>query len=68
MARRHGVFEATVYNWKSKYGGLTVFEARKLKDLKSENTKLKRLVADAMLDQAALKNSCLKSSDARREA
>ena len=56
LARRHGVSEATIYNWKAKYGGLEVSEARRLKALESENAKLKRLLADAMLDQAALKD------------
>jgi putative transposase len=56
LARRHGVSEATIYNWKSKYGGLEVSEARRLKGLEDENAKLKRLLADAMLDQAALKD------------
>ena len=68
LARRHGVSEATIYNWKSKYGGLEVSEARRLKELESENAKLKRLLADAMLDQAALKDLLAKKSDARREA
>jgi putative transposase len=56
LARRHGVSEATIYNWKSKYGGLEVSEAQRLKELESENAKLKRLLADAMLDQVALKD------------
>jgi len=56
LARRHGVSEATLYNWKSKYGGLEVSEARRLKSLENENGKLKLLLADAMLDQAALKD------------
>ncbi|MCC4234097.1 IS3 family transposase [Sphingobium soli] len=56
LARRHGVSEATIYNWKSKYGGLEVSDARRLKELESENAKLKRLLADAMLDHAALKD------------
>ena len=56
LARRHGVSEATIYNWKSKYGGLEVSEARRLKALEEENAKLKRLLADALLDQAALKD------------
>ena len=46
--------EATIYNWKSKYAGLEVSEARRLRALESENAKLKRLLADAMLDQVAL--------------
>ena len=56
LARRYGVSEATIYNWKSKYGGLEVYELGRLKDLESENAKLKRLLADAMLDKAALKD------------
>ncbi len=56
LARRHGVSEATIYNWKSKYGGKEVSDARRLKELESENAKLNRLLADAMLDKAALKD------------
>ena len=56
LARRHGVSEATIYNCKAKYGGLEVSEARRLRELESENAELKRLLADAMLDQAALKD------------
>ncbi|WP_099186369.1 IS3 family transposase [Sphingobium fuliginis] len=56
LARRYGVSEATIYNWKSKYGGLEVSEARRLKDLEGENAKLKRLLADTMLDNVALKD------------
>lgn len=55
LARKHGISEATLYNWKAKYGGLTVSEAKRLKSLADENTKLKKLLADAMLDNAALK-------------
>lgn len=56
LARRYGVSEATIYSWKSKYGGLEVSEARRLKHLESENAKLKRLLADTMLDNVALKD------------
>jgi len=56
LCRKHGVSEATFYNWKSKYGGMDVSEAKWLKALESENAKLKRLLADAMLDNAALKD------------
>ena len=56
LARRHGFSEATIYNWKAKYGGLEVSEARRLWDLESENARLKRLLADAMLDNVALKD------------
>ena len=50
LARRHGVSEATIYNWKSKYGGLDVSKARRLKAREGENAKLKWLLADAMSD------------------
>jgi putative transposase len=56
LARRHGVSEATIYNWKAKYGGLDVSEAKRLRALEEENGKLKRLLADTMLDNAALKD------------
>jgi putative transposase len=55
VCRRHGISDATFYKWKSKYGGLEVSEARRLKALEDENGRLKRLLADAMLDNAALK-------------
>jgi len=47
LCRRHGISEATFYNWKAKFAGMTVSEARRLKELEAENTKLKRLLADA---------------------
>ncbi len=56
VCRRHGFSEATFYKWKSKYGGLEVSEAKRLKALEDENGKLKRMLADAMLDNAALKD------------
>jgi putative transposase len=55
LCRRHGISDATFYNWKAKYAGMTVSEVRRLKELESENSKLKRLLADAELDKAALK-------------
>jgi putative transposase len=55
LCRRHGISDATFYNWKAKYAGMTVSEARRLKELEAENSKLKRLLADAELDKAALK-------------
>ena len=55
LARKHGISEATLYNWKAKYGGLGVAEARRLKALEEENGKLKRLLADAVLDASALR-------------
>jgi putative transposase len=56
LCRKHGISEPTFYNWKAKYGGLEVSEAKRLKGLESENAKLKKLLADAMLDNAALKD------------
>jgi putative transposase len=56
VCRRHGVSSATFYKWKSKYGGLEVSEAKRLKALEDENGRLKRMLADAMLDNAALKD------------
>ena len=56
LARRHGVSEATIYNWKAKYGGLEVSEAKRLRSLEDEKAKLKRLLAESMLDNAALKD------------
>ena len=56
LARKHGVSEATLYNWKAKYGGLEVCEAKRLRALEDENGRLKRLLADAMLDNAGLKD------------
>ena len=56
LARKHGISEATLYNWKAKYGGMDVSDARKLKALEDENRKLKKLLAEAMLDVAMLKD------------
>ena len=56
VCRRHGISEATFYAWKAKFGGLDVSEARRLKALEDENMKLKKLLADAMLDNVALKD------------
>lgn len=56
LARMHGVSEATLYNWKAKFGGMDVSDARRLKALEDENGKLKRLLADAMLDNTALRD------------
>jgi putative transposase len=55
LARKHGISEATLYNWKAKYGGMDVSDAKRLRSLEEENRKLKKLLAEAMLDQAALK-------------
>ena len=55
LARKHGVWEATLYNWKAKYGGMDVSEAKRLTQLEDENAKLKKLLAEQMLDVAALR-------------
>ena len=56
LCRKHGISEATFYNWKSKFGGMDVSEAKRLKQLEGENAKLKQLLAEAMLDNSALKD------------
>lgn len=70
LARRHGVSEATLYNWRAKYGGLEVSEAKRLRSLEDESGRLKRLLVDAMLDNAGLKDLLSKNgtSAAKREA
>ncbi|GHA02192.1 transposase [Novosphingobium arvoryzae] len=55
VCRRHGVSSATFYKWKAKFGGLEVSEAKRLRQLEDENAKLKKLLAEAMLDNAMLK-------------
>ena len=56
LRRKHGISSATFYKWKAKYGGLEVSDARRLKALEDENAKLKKLLAEAMLDNAMLKD------------
>ena len=56
LCRKHGLSSPTFYKWKAKYGGLGVSEARRLKALEDENAKLKRMLAEAMLDNVALKD------------
>ena len=68
LARKHGVSEATIYNWKAKFGGMDVSEAKRLRQLEDENAKLKRLLADAMLDGSALRELLSKNGRARRQA
>jgi putative transposase len=55
LCRKHGISSASFYGWKAKYGGMDVSDARRLKTLEAENTRLKKLLADTMLDAAALK-------------
>ncbi len=56
VCRKHGISEATFYKYKAKFGGMDVSDARKLKALENENAKLKKLLAEAMLDNAMLKD------------
>ena len=55
LCRKHGISDATFYNWRSKYGGMEVSEAKRLKQLEDENAKLKRLLAERMMDVATLR-------------
>jgi putative transposase len=63
VCRKHGINPATFYQWKSKFGGLEVSEARRLQKLETENTPLKKLLAETILDNAVLKDIALKSGD-----
>lgn len=56
VCRKHGISPASFYKWKAKYGGMDVSDARKLKSLETENARLKRLLADSMLDNVVLKD------------
>ena len=60
VCRRHGIISATFYKWKAKYGGLEVSDAKRLKALEDENAKLKKLLAETMLDNAMLKDVAAK--------
>lgn len=57
LAREHGFAEGTIYTWKAKYGGMEVAEAKRLKELETENKKLKKLLAETMLEKVALKDA-----------
>ena len=61
LCRKHGVSDATVYKWKAKFGGMTVSEAKRLKTLEDENAKLKRLLAETMLDMSAMRELLAKN-------
>ena len=56
LCRKHGISEPTFYAWKAKFGGMSVSDARRLKQLEEENARLKKLLAEAMLDNAVLKD------------
>ena len=68
LCQRHGLSSATYYAWKSKFGGLEVSDAKRLRALEDENGKLKRLLAEAIMDNAGLKDLLAKNGSARREA
>ena len=55
LCRKHGISDATFYNWRSKYGGMEVSDAKKLKALEAENAKLKKLLAESVMDLSTLK-------------
>lgn len=61
LCRKHGISDATFYKWRSKYGGMEVSDAKKLKSLEDENRKLKRLLAEQMLDNSTLKEMLTKN-------
>jgi putative transposase len=62
LCRKHGISDATFYTWRSKYGGLEVSEAKRLKALADENAKLKKLLAESMLDVSTLRELLAKNS------
>ena len=68
VCRRHGINEATFHKWKAKFGGLEVAQAKRLRKLEEENAKLRKLLAEAMLDIAVFKDISAKNGDARRAA
>lgn len=61
VCRKHGISDATFYKWKAKFGGMQVSDARNLKALEEENRKLKKLLAESMLDAATLKEMLAKN-------
>jgi putative transposase len=68
LARKHGVSETTIYNWETNFGGMDVSESRRLKQLDDENGKLKKLLAEQMLDVAAMRELLSKNGRACRAA
>ena len=65
LCREHGISDATFYKWRSRYGGMEISDARKLKALEDENRRLKKLLAESMLDASTLKEMLGKTSDAQ---
>lgn len=68
VCRKHGISSATFYDWKAKYGGLEVSDAKRLRSLEDENRRLNKLLAEATLDNAMLKDLATKNADARGQA
>src|ERR1700730_5564186 len=68
LCRKYGMSEATLYNWKAKFGGMDVSDAKRLRTLEDENAKLKKLLAESMLDASALRELLTKNGRARRQA
>ena len=68
LCRKHGISDATFYNWRSRYGGMEISDAKRLKALEEENRKLKKLLAELVLDVATLKEALGKNFDARLAA
>jgi putative transposase len=68
LCRKHGISDATFYNWKAKYAAMTVSEARRLRELEHENTRVKKLLAEGELDKAALKDRSVENGKPTREA
>ncbi len=66
LCRKHGISDATFYTWRKRYGGMEVSDAKRLKALEDENARLKKLLAEQMLDVATLRDALGKTSDARR--
>ena len=61
LCRKHGISDATFYKWRSKYGGMSVSDAKRLKAMEAENAKLKKMLAEQMLDNATLKEMLAKN-------
>ena len=68
LCRKHGMSQGSFYSWKAKFGGMNISDAKRLKALEDENAKLKKLLAEQMLDAAAMRDLLSKSGDACREA
>jgi putative transposase len=66
LCRTHGISDATFYNWRTKYGGMEVSDAKRMKVLEDENKKLKQMLADSMLENKAIKDVLSKSGNACR--